>query len=226
MFSIPKTSQTTFIYGPTVYENLIPKDNILCKINLVIDFSFVNEACSDLYSLDNGRPVKNTPEMMFRSSIIQYLNDFSDRQMEEAARYNLIIKWFIGIPVEDSSYDHSALGDFRDQLGEKKWKKLFFVILKQIEDAGFAKGNQSADATHVIANIAIPGTIGLIRQGIKALLEEVETVDPKLFEELGGKKTADKKEKLHTLKPNEKKKKLVDVVEEARACKGQISKSC
>ncbi|TFH44447.1 MAG: hypothetical protein E4G94_03840, partial [ANME-2 cluster archaeon] len=92
MFSIPKTSQTTFIYGPTVYENLIPKDNILYKINLVIDFSFVNEACSDLYSLDNGRPVKNTPEMMFRSAIIQYLNDFSDRQMEKAARYNLIIK--------------------------------------------------------------------------------------------------------------------------------------
>ena len=38
------------------------------------------------------------------------------------------------------------------------------MILKQIEDAGFAKGNQSADATHVIANIAIPGTIGLKRQ--------------------------------------------------------------
>jgi IS5 family transposase len=224
MFFIPKTSQTTFIYGPTVYENLIPEDNILCKINQVIDFSFVNEACSDLYSLDNGRPVKNTPEMMFRSAIIQYLNDFSDRQMEEAARYNLIIKWFIGIPVEDSSYDHSALGDFRDRLGEKRWKKLFFVILKQIEDAGFAKGNQSADATHVIANIAIPGTIGLIRQGIKALLEEIETVDPKLFEELGGKKTADKKDKLHTLKPEEKKKKLVDVVEEARAIRDKAEK--
>jgi IS5 family transposase len=220
---MPKTSQTTFIYGPTVYENLIPKDNILYKINQVIDFSFVNEACSDLYSLDNGRPVKNTPEIMFRSAIIQYLNDFSDRQMEEAARYNLIIKWFIGIPVEDSSYDHSALGDFRDRLGEKRWKKLFFVILKQIEDAGFAKGNQSVDATHVIANIAIPGTIGLIRQGIKAILEEVENVDPNLFEELGGKKTADKKEKLHTLKPNEKKNKLVDVVEEARVIRGAMS---
>jgi len=83
MFLTPKASQTTFIYGPTVYENLIPKDNILCKINQVIDFSFVNEACSDLYSLDNGRPVKNTPEMMFRSAIIQFLNDFSDRQIEE-----------------------------------------------------------------------------------------------------------------------------------------------
>jgi len=161
---------------------------------------------------------------MLGSAIIQYLNDFSDRQMEEAARYNLIIKWFIGIPVEDSSYDHSALGDFRDQLGEKRWKKLFFVILKQIEDAGFAKGNQSVDATHMIANIAIPGTIGLIRQGIKAIMKEIETIDPKLFEELGGKKISDKKEKLHTLKLEEKITKLVEVVEEARALRNKAEK--
>ena len=224
MFSIPKALQTTFIYGPIVYENLIPEDHILYKMNQVIDFSFVNEACSDLYSLTTGRPVKNTPEMMFRSSIVQYLNNFSDRQMEEAARYNLIIKWFIGIPVDDSSYDHSALGDFRDILGEKRWKKLFFMILNQIEDAGFAKGNQSVDATHVIANIAIPGTIGLVRQGIKAILNEIETVDPKLFEELGGKKIADKKDMLHTLKTEEKKKKLVEVVEEARKIREKAEK--
>ncbi len=152
---------------------------------------------------------------MFRSAIVQYLNDYSDRDMEEAARYNLIVKWFIGIPVEDSSYDHSALGDFRDRLGEKRWKKLFFMILKQIEDAGFTRGTQRVDATHVIANIAIPGTIGLIRQGIKALMVELEKADPKLYEELGGKKTADKKEKIHMLKPEEKKRKLVEVVEEA-----------
>ena len=76
---------------------------------------------------------------MFRSSIVQYLNDFSDRQMEHSARFDIITKWFIGIPIEDRSYDHSALGDFRDRLGEERWKKLFFTILNQIEDAGFAK---------------------------------------------------------------------------------------
>jgi len=184
----------------------------------------VNEAYSDLYSLEIGRPVINTPERMFRSAIVQYLNDFSDRQMEHCARFDIITKWFLGIPIEDRSYDHSALGDFRDRLGEKRWKKLFFMILKQIEDIGFAKGNQSVDATHVIANIAIPGTIGLIRHGIKAIMEDIETVDPKLYEELGGKKTADKKEKLHTLKPEEKKTKLVDVVEEARAIRDKAEK--
>jgi len=224
MFPLQNHHQATFVYGPDIYDKLIPEDHILYKINQQIDFSFVNEACKDLYSQYQGRPVKYLPEIMFRSAIVQYMNDYSDREMEEAARYNLIVKWFIGIPVEDSSYDHSALGDFRDRLGEKRWKKLFFLILKQIEEAGFAKGTQHVDATHVIANIAIPGTIGLIRQGIKAIMEEIEKVEPKLYEELGGKKTADKKEKLHTLKTEEKKKKLVEVVEEARTIRSKAEK--
>ncbi len=224
MFPLWNHHQATFVYGPEIYDKLIPEDHILYKINQQVDFSFVNEACKDLYSQDQGRPVKNLPEIMFRSAIVQYLMDYSDRDMEQAARYHLVIKWFIGIPVEDSSYDHSALGDFRDRLGEKRWKKLFFMILKQIEDAGFAKGTQYVDATHVIANIAIPGTIGLMRQGIKAIMQEIEKADPKLYEELGGKKTADKKEKIHTLKPEEKKKKLVDVVEEARTIRNKAEK--
>ena len=224
MFPLYNHHQATFVYGPEIYKKLIPEDHILCKISKQVDFSFVNEACKDLYSQNQGRPVKYLPEIMFRSAIVQFMNDYSDRDMEEAARYNLIVKWFLGIPIEDHSYDHSILGEFRDRLGEDRWKELFFILLKQIEDAGFAKGNQSTDATHVIANIAIPGTIGLIRQGIKAIMEELKEVDPKLFEELGGKKTAEKKEKLHTLKPDEKKKKLVDVVEEARSIRGKAEK--
>jgi hypothetical protein len=43
----------------------------------------VNEACKDLYSQDQGRPVKYLPEIMFSSAIVQYLNDYSDREMEE-----------------------------------------------------------------------------------------------------------------------------------------------
>ena len=153
---------------------------------------------------------------MFRSSIVQYLNDYSDREMEHAARYDIVVKWFIGLSIEDWSYDHSALGDFRDRLGEKRWKRLFFLILNQIEEAGFAKGTQYVDATHVIANIAIPGTIGLIRQGIRDVMHEIKKLDLELYHELGGKKTTKKKDKVHKLSTEEKKKKLVEVVEEAR----------
>ena len=60
---------------------------------------------------------------MFRSSVVQYLNDFSDRQMEHPARFDIVTKWFIGVLTEDRSYDHGALGDFRDWLGEERWEK-------------------------------------------------------------------------------------------------------
>jgi len=66
---MPKASQTTFIYSPNIDENLISKDNILYKINQVIDFSFVNEACNDLYSLDNGRPLKNTSDRLSQNPV-------------------------------------------------------------------------------------------------------------------------------------------------------------
>jgi transposase len=221
MFPLCNHSPSTLLNGKDIYENLILESHILYRIAKEIDFSFVNEACRDLYSQDQGAPVKYLPEIMFRSAIIQYLNDFSDRDMEDAARYHLAIKWFIGLPIESCSFDHSALGDFRVRLGEERWNELFFMLLKQIEDAGFAKRAQNIDATHIIANIAIPGTIGLIRQAIKAIMNEIKLVNPELFKELGGEKTADKKEKIHLLKPEGKKKKLVEVVEEARMIKSK-----
>jgi hypothetical protein len=136
--------------------------------------------------------------------------------MEHAARYDIVVKWFIGLSIEDRSYDHSALGDFRDRLGEKRWKKLFFIILNQIEEAGFAKGTQYVDATHVITNITIPVTFGLIRQGIRVVMYEIKKVNLELYHELGGKKAANKKDKLYKMNTEEKKSKLVEVVEEAR----------
>jgi transposase len=221
MYPLFNHNHATLLCGKDIYENLIPESHILYRIDKELDFSFVNEACRDLYSPDQGAPVKYSPETMFRSAIIQYLNDYSDRDMEDAARYHLVIKWFIGLPIESSSFDHSALGDFRARLGEERWNELFFMLLKQIEDAGFAKRTQNIDATHIIANIAIPGTIGLIRQGIKAIMDAIEMVNLELFKELGGEKTADKKEKVHMLKPEAKKKKLVEVVEEARMIKSK-----
>jgi len=163
-----------------------------------------------------GRPVTNTPEMMFRSAIVQSLNDYSDREMESEARFNIVIKWFIGLNLDDSSYDHSALGRFRDLLGEERWKDTFFRLLRQIENAGYVKGKDYVDATHVIANIAIPGTIDLLRQGIKDAMKAIQETDPDLYEELGGEKTINDDKKVYKLSPEEKERKLVELVKKAR----------
>jgi len=216
MFSPRKGKQTTFIYGPEIYEKLVSRDHLLYKINELVDFTFVNEECRNLYSESMGRPVTNTPEIMLRSAVVQQLYDYSDREMEYEARYNIMVKWFIGLNLDDSSYDHSALGRFRDLLGDEKWKEVFFSLLTQIENAGFIKGKEYVDATHVIANIAIPGTIDLLRQGIKDAMKAIQEIDSDLYEELGGEKTANDDKKVYKLSPEEKESKLVELVKKAR----------
>jgi transposase, IS5 family len=216
MFSPRKGKQTTFIYSPEIYEKLVSRDHLLYKINELVDFTFVNEECRNLYSVSMGRPVTNTPEIMLRSAVVQHLYDYSDREMEYEARYNIMVKWFIGLNLDDSSYDHSALGRFRDLLGDEKWKEVFFSLLTQIENAGFIKGKEYVDATHVIANIAIPGTIDLLRQGIKDAMKAIQEIDSDLYEELGGEKTANDDKKVYKLSPEEKESKLVELVKKAR----------
>ena len=216
MFSPRKGKQTTFVYGPEIYEKLVSKDHLLYKINDSVDFSFINEECRNLYSVNMGRPVTNTPEIMFRSAIVQTLYNYSDREMEYEARYNIMVKWFIGLNLDDASYDHSALGRFRDLLGEEKWKDIFFSLLRQIENAGYVKGKDYVDATHVIANIAIPGTIDLLRQGIKDAMKAIKETDPNLYEELGGEKTVNDDKKVYKLSSEEKESKLVELVIKAR----------
>jgi len=216
MFSPRKGKQTTFIYGPEIYEKLVSRDHLLYKINELVDFTFVNEECRNLYSESMGRPVTNTPEIMLRSAVVQQLYNYSDREMEYEARYNIRVKWFIGLNLDDSSYDHSALGRFRDLLGDEKWKEVFFSLLTQIENAGFIKGKEYVDATHVIANIAIPGTIDLLRQGIKDAMKAIQEIDSDLYEELGGEKTAIDDKKVYKLSPEEKESKLVELVKKAR----------
>ena len=216
MFFPRKGKQTTFIYGPEIYEKLVSRDHLLYRINELVDFTFVNEECRNLYSESMGRPVTNTPEIMLRSAVVQQLYNYSDREMEYEARYNIMVKWFIGLNLDDSSYDHSALGRFRDLLGDEKWKEVFFSLLTQIENAGFIKGKEYVDATHVIANIAIPGTIDLLRQGIKDAMKAIQEIDYDLYEELGGEKTANDDKKVYKLSPEEKESKLVELVKKAR----------
>ncbi|WP_321429739.1 transposase [uncultured Methanolobus sp.] len=108
MYSVSNFKQTTFLYGPEIYEKLIQKDHLLYKINEKVDFSFIAEVCKDLYSLNKGRPVTNTPEMMLLSAVVQYLYDYSDRQMEYEAQVNIMVKWFIGLNLDENAYDHGA----------------------------------------------------------------------------------------------------------------------
>jgi len=42
----------------------------------------------------------------------------SERQLVEQIRYNLLLRWFVGLAIEDHVWDHSVFSKNRDRLIE------------------------------------------------------------------------------------------------------------
>lgn len=126
------------MYGPDVYE-LILKNHLLYKINENVDFSFINVTCEKLYCSNKGRPVTNTPEMMLRSAVVQYLfriNTF----LEEAKRYS---------KSRDLKWDMKMKAHIEPKQGEMKR----FHGLKRAKFWGKEKMNIQAMLTGIAVNL-------------------------------------------------------------------------
>jgi transposase len=70
-----------------IYDSLIPKDNFVRRLRVLLDFSDLARELDDCYR-SKGRASK-PPKMMLRVVIAQYLHVLSDRQMEEVMRMNI-----------------------------------------------------------------------------------------------------------------------------------------
>jgi len=182
--------ETRLIFSRDIFKKKVPNDHLLYRIDQEIDFSFINEMCKDMYCPDKGRPVVNFPEMMFRADLIQYLYKFSDRQLARAINENIVYTWFIGYDIYDKTFHWTSPGKFRIALGEDRHKEIFDRILEQLIDKGLIgkNENQSIDATHIVGDIAIPTTIGVIKQAVKNALLTIQrranTLMPRIKKEI------------------------------------------
>ncbi len=182
--------ETKLIFSRDIFKKKVSKDHLLYRIDQEIDFSFINEMCKDLYCPDKGRPVENYPEKMFRAQLIQRLYTFSDRQLANAVNENIVYTWFIGYDIDDRTFHWTSPGKFRIALGEDRHKEIFDHILEQLIDKGLIgkNENQSIDATHIIGDIAIPTTIGIIKHAVKHALLTIQrranTIMAKLKKEI------------------------------------------
>jgi transposase len=71
-------------------STLVPRDQLLRKINETIDFSFIAEKCRPLYCEDNGRPCID-PVMLFKMLLIGYLYGIrSERRLIKEIRVGFI----------------------------------------------------------------------------------------------------------------------------------------
>src|SRR5713226_579535 len=109
-------------------------------------------------------------------SVLQALENLSDRQAAEMVRGRLDWKYALSLPLDDAGFDASILGDFRQRLLDHEAQdRLLEPILQVCRQHGWLKagGNQRTDSTWVIANVRGLSSLESVGESLRAALNEI-----------------------------------------------------
>src|SRR5690606_18268605 len=140
-----------------IYDLVVPKDNLLRKINELIDFTFIYDELVHKYCLDNGRNAQS-PVRMFKYLLLKTIYTLSDVDVVERSRFDMSFKYFLEMTPEESVINPSSLTKFR-KLRLKDTDLLNLLIGKTVKIAiekGIIKSKSIiVDATHTLSRQSI-----------------------------------------------------------------------
>lgn len=134
----------------SLYDIVVPQDNLLRRINMLVDFSFVYKELVDKYCSDNGR-MAESPIRMFKYLLLKVIYDISDVDVVERSRFDMSFKYFLGMAPEEDVINPSSLCKFRKL--RLKDMDLMNLLIKKTVDVAVEKGIIKSrtiivDATH------------------------------------------------------------------------------
>jgi transposase len=154
-----------------IFQATVRADHYLRRVKAVIDFERFRSLLAATYSPDHGRPAIE-PLLLLKLEFLQYQYNHSDRQVIEQARCNMAYRYFLDLSLHSPLPHHTLLTYFRQRLGVERHQQIFDALVGQAREHGLVKDRlRLKDATHVIANIAIPTTIALVAQTRERLLQ-------------------------------------------------------
>jgi transposase len=165
-----------------VFEALVPADHYLRRVAQAVDFERFRPLMASQYSAAWGRPAKE-PVLLLKLEFLQYEDRLSDRQVIEQAQVNIAYREFLGLGLASDLPDPSLLSRFRGRLGADGHRQVFDDMVAQAREQGVIRDRlRLKDATHVIANVAVPATIRLVAAMRQRLLAAVAAYDPERAE--------------------------------------------
>ena len=162
-----------------LYDIVVPQDNLLRRINTLIDFSFVYQELVDKYCSDNGR-MAESPIRMFKYLLLKVIYDISDVDVVERSRYDMSFKYFLGMAPEEDVINPSSLCKFRKL--RLKDMDLMNLLIKKTVDIAIEKGIIKSrtiivDATHTASRSNPYSPIEILRLRSKQLRKAIYDAD-------------------------------------------------
>jgi transposase len=111
-------------------EHRVPADHPLRAIRRMTDqaLTTLSARFETIYS-EMGRP-SIPPEQLLRALLVQVLYTIrSERLLIEQLDYNLLLRWFIGLGMDDAIWDHSTFSKNRDRLLRGDVAEAFFAAV-------------------------------------------------------------------------------------------------
>lgn len=137
-----------------VFDLLVPNDHPFRKLANVVNLEEVVEPFRKLYS-DLGTTGLDV-EKGFKALLIQFWEDYSDRQMEQALRENIAVKFFCGFGLTEPTPVHTYFTKLRTRLGATRLADAFNAVNSQLRDKGlYGDTFTFVDASSLITKTAL-----------------------------------------------------------------------
>lgn len=118
-------------------DKIVQEDHVLRKIDSLISFQKISRKYIELKTTV-GRQGYGL-EVGIKSLFLQFYYDLSDRQLEERLRYDMALRWFCGMSLDENTPDHTFFCRIRKVLGTKRIGQVFKNILQKSEQAGILR---------------------------------------------------------------------------------------
>ena len=163
----------------SLYDLIVPKENLLRKINEVIDFSFVYNELVNKYCHTNGRTAES-PIRMFKYLLLKTIYNISDVDVVERSRFDMSFKYFLDMSPEEDVINPSSLTKFR-KLRLKDTDLLNLLISKTvtiaIEKGVIRSKSIIVDATHTLSRSNPFSAMEMLRERSKQLRKTIYMYD-------------------------------------------------
>jgi transposase len=153
-------------------EEFVPDDHSLRAIRRMVDEALarMSPTLQALYA-KHGRP-SIAPEVLLRAQLIQILYAIpSERRFCEHLRYNLRLRWFVGVPLTEPVFHPTSFTKNRDRL-----------LTSEVAEAFFAEIRAQAEAHELLSreHFSVDGALIEAAAALKSLrpIEEGEGDEP------------------------------------------------
>ena len=156
-----------------------PKGTVVTRLRDEFSALYRDEDFGGLYP-GRGQPAL-TPWRLALVTVLQFLENLSDRQAADAVRARIDWKYALGLELTDPGFHFSVLTEFRARLVAGNAEQLLLDrMLERFKARGLvkARGKQRTDSTHVLAAVHDLHLLELVGETLRAALDDLAAAVP------------------------------------------------